>query len=105
LGLLIAAGAIAWYHLAVVREDRADAPRQSVTTLREVTLIGMDVDDLAAGVSGIAGVQVRTLRSSGPPMTVESVGDVLDVIHDGSHDRAVVISRGDDGFDVVMLED
>ncbi len=105
LGLLITAGAVAWYHFAVVREDRADAPRQSITTLREVTLIGMDVDDLAAGVSELAGVQVRTLRSSGPPMTVESVGDVLDVIHDGSPDRAVVISRGDDGFDVVMLED
>ncbi len=105
LGLLIAAGAVAGYHFAVVREDRADAPRQGATTLREVTLIGMDVDDLAAGVSESTGVQVRLLRTSGPPMTVESVGDVLDVLRDGPHDRAVVVSRGDDRFDVVMLED
>ena len=105
LGLLLTAGAVAWYHFAVFREDRADAPQEATRTLREITLIGTDVDDLAAGVSELTGAHVRTLRSSAPPMTVESAEDVLEVLRDGTHERAVVVSRGDDRFDIVMLED
>jgi hypothetical protein len=105
VGLLVTAGAVAWYHFAVFREDRADAPQEAAPALRDVTVVGANIDDLATGVTERTGARVHLLRSSRPPTPIESADDLLDALGSETHERVVVIARGDDRFDVVILDE
>lgn len=105
LGLLLTAGAVAWYHFAVFKEDRADAPQDEGPTLSEVILVGSVSSELADVISQRTRAPVRLLRCSVPPTTVESTEDLLVALSDGSRERVVVVSWGDDRFDTASLEE
>ncbi|VAV89312.1 hypothetical protein MNBD_ACTINO01-1575 [hydrothermal vent metagenome] len=105
VGLLLTAGAVAWYHFAVFTEDRADAPEDEGPVLREVILVGSVSQDLPDIISEQTGVPVHLLRCSAQPTTVESIDDLLTALNNGSSERVVVISWDGERFETVAIED
>ena len=102
LSLIITAGAVAWYHFAVFREDRAIAPHEVLPTLREIVVIGSgeDVDAITSGT----GVRAQALRVVGEPTEAETLDDVLSALSAETHSRVVVIAE-DGRYRVLPLDD
>jgi hypothetical protein len=101
VSLILTAGAVAWYHFAVFREDRAIVPHDGVPTLREVIIIGSDgdVQVIRDGTSA----HVRALRAYGEAVEAATLDDVLTAL--GAETRARVVVVAEDGrYRVVPLE-
>ncbi len=91
LSLIITAGAVAWYHFAVFREDRAIAPHEEFPALREIVVIGTDED--VAAIAGGTGIRVQPLRVVGDPAEEETLADVLSALEAETHSRVVIIAE------------
>ncbi len=102
LSLIITAGAVAWYHFAVFREDRAIAPREELPTLREVVIIGSgeSIDAITSRTSA----HVKALRVVGEATEAETIDDVLSTLDNETHDRVVVLAE-DGRYRVLPLDD
>lgn len=102
LSLIITAGAVAWYHFAVFREDRAIVPHEEIPTLREIIVIGTD-DDVAA-IASETGIRVQRLRVVGDPAQEETLAGVLAALEAETHSRVVVIAE-DGRYRLLPVED
>ncbi len=105
IALLLTAGALAWYHFAVFRWDRAAAPERERPALREVILVSADGEQLAEAIHARTGATVRPLRVVAAPTPAGSADDVLEALRTEKHRRVVVVGDGDGGFDVMPLAD
>ena len=104
IALLLTAGALAWYHFAVFREDRTAAPDEERPTLREVILVSTDGERLAEAITARTGATVRPLRVVAGPIAAATVEEVLEALRTEKHQRVVVLADGDDGYDVMPIE-
>ena len=102
LSLILTAGAVAWYHFAVFREDRAIAPPEELPSLREVVAIGSG-EDIAAIADGTS-ARVQGLRIVGESIEADTIDDVLSALDDETHDRVIVIAE-DDLYRILPLDD
>ncbi|MEA3502869.1 MAG: DUF5671 domain-containing protein, partial [Actinomycetota bacterium] len=102
LSLIITAGAVAWYHFAVLREDRLIAPHARVPALQEVVVIGTS-EDIAA-LKGGTTVHVQAFRVEGEPVEVETLDDILSTLDAETHSRVAVIAE-DGRFKLLPLDD
>lgn len=92
VGLLITAGAVAWYHFMVFREDRAIAPEKAErTAVREVIVVGGD--DMVARITSSTDAQVRAFRVIDPPTEADTLDDVLAALMLETHERVVVVAE------------
>ncbi len=91
LSLIITAGAVAWYHFAVFREDRGITPHEEFPTLQEVVVIGSGKD--IAAVTGGTTAHVQALRVVGEPAEAETLDDVLSALDAETHSRIVVVAE------------
>ncbi len=94
--------AVAWYHFAVFREDRAIAPHEELPSLREVVVVGSgeEVAAISAGVS----MRVQGLRVVDDPTEAETLEDVLSALDAETHTRVVVVAE-DGGYRLMPLEE
>ena len=104
IALLLTASAIAWYHFAVVREDRTAAPDEARPALREVILVCTNGEQLAAVINAHTGASVRLLQVVAGPTAAGTVDDLLDALHTDKHQRIVVVAGRDDGYVVMPIE-
>lgn len=103
IAVLLTAGAIAWYHFAVFREDRSVAPDEERPALREVILVCPDDEQLAAAITP-TGANVRPLRVVASPTTASSIDDLLEALRTETHQRVVVVAGRDNGYDVMPID-
>ena len=102
LSLILTAGAVAWYHFAVFREDRAITPHEKLPTVREVVVVGSG-EDIAA-ISDRAGVRVEGLRVAGESTDVETLDEILSALATETHGRVVVVAE-DGAYRLLPLDD
>ncbi|MEA2023042.1 MAG: DUF5671 domain-containing protein [Actinomycetota bacterium] len=102
VSLIITAGAVAWYHFAVFREDRAITPREELPTLQEVVVVG-DSETVDAIISGTS-VRVQALRVAGEETEADTLDDLLSVLDGETHGRVMVVAE-DGRYKVLPLDD
>ncbi len=102
LSLILTAGAVAWYHFAVFREDRAIAPHEEIPSLREVVVVGSG-EDVAAISDGVS-IRVEGLRAAGESTEVETLEEVLSALAAETHGRVVVVAE-DGRYRLLPLDD
>lgn len=103
VALLLTAGALAWYHFLVFREDRAEAPAaEKRRALREVILVSSNGHGLREALTS-AGTRVSTMHGDGEPLHVESMEQVLSALEGETHPRVVVLETEEHGYEVVPL--
>jgi len=104
IALLASTGAVAWYHFAVVRHDRAEVPVVVRPAVREVILVTGGGEEIASAITE-ADIRVRTFRAAAPAVDVYSIDDVLAALSAETHAHVVVVERADGGgFDVIPLD-
>ena len=101
VSLILTAGAVAWYHFAVFREDRAIVPHTDLPALQEIVVIGSN-EDVAAITDGTS-ARVRALRAYGETVEAATLDDVLTALGAETHARVVVVTE-DGRYRVVPLE-
>lgn len=104
IAVLLTTGALAWYHFAVLREDRAAVPDEERPTLREVILVCTDGEQLAEAINTHTGATVRLLRAVAGPRSAGTVDDVIEALRTEKHQRVVVVAERDHGYDVMPIE-
>ncbi len=97
IGLVVTAGTLSGYHLAVQREDRSLAPlTPELEHVREVLLVSPDGHSLATAVATETGARVRSLhRLDTPHLDVDPhlIGEAVRSVHH----RRVLVTIDDDG--------
>jgi hypothetical protein len=104
IALLVTAGAIAWYHFVIFREDRAEAPEPARTVLREVILVSSNGHDLVAALTASTKARVQTLHKSGNPVHAGSIDQVLEDLAVETHTRVVVVDDEGAGYQIIALD-
>jgi len=104
VALLVTASALAWYHFAVFREDRASAPDEERQVLREVILVSTDGEQLAEAINSQTGTTVRLLRVAADPTDANTLDDLLEALHTQKHQQVVVVAVGEHGYDVIPID-
>ena len=104
IALLLTAGALAWYHFAVFREDRTAAPDRERPALQEVILVSTKGGQLAEAINANTGATVRLHRVVAAPTAAGTVDDVLEALGTEEHQRVVVVGSEHDGYDVIPIE-
>ena len=103
VALLATAGAVAWYHFTVMRDDRATDPVAVKELVREVILITEDGAEVSSAMKA-ADMRVRVFAAAAPAVDVASVEEVLAALSSEAHRHVVVVDRGEDGgFEVIPL--
>jgi hypothetical protein len=91
VSLLITAGAVAWYHFTVFREDRSITPQEKAPALREIIVVGSD--EVGAAITSGTGVRVVQFRVVDQPTAVATIDDVLGALDNETHERIVVVAE------------
>jgi hypothetical protein len=91
VSLLITAGAVAWYHFAVFREDRSVAPEEKAPVLREIIVVGGD--EVVAAIASGTGVRVVQFRVADQATEAATLDDVLGVLATEPRERIVVVAE------------
>jgi len=102
VSLIITAGAVAWYHFAVFREDRSIAPHADLSTLQEIVVVGSS-EDIAALEDGTS-ARVRAFRIEGDSVEAETLDDLLSALDTETHSRVVVVAE-DGRYRLLPLDD
>ncbi len=102
LSLILTAGAVAWYHFAVFREDRTITPHEELPALREIVVIGTDED--VAAIARESGLHVQGLLVVGELLEAKTLTDVLSALGKETHSRVVVIAE-DGRYRLLPLDD
>ncbi len=105
IAILLTAGAVAWYHFLVFREDREaapDHPRDEVA-VREVILVSRNGRELLEALAATT-ARVDTLHTAEMPRHMDSVEAVLEALDAETHSRVVVVETGEHQYDVVALD-
>ena len=107
IALLLTAGALAWYHAAIFREDHAAGLEVDVEapTLRRVIVVGSNVAHIAQSVREDLGVSVTELNVTSDTVSALSAQDVLELLGTTRHEAVVVIADEADGFDVMPIDE
>lgn len=101
VSLILTASAIAWYHFAVFREDRAITPKEIISALHEVIVVGTD-DDVATVAAGTQ-AHVMAFHALGEPIDVDTLDDVIATLTVTAHERVVVVHE-DGHFALIPIE-
>jgi hypothetical protein len=91
VSLLITAGAVAWYHFAVFREDRSVALEEKAPVLREIIVVGGD--EVVAAIASGTGVRVVQFRVTDQATEAATLDDVLGVLATEPRERIVVVAE------------
>jgi hypothetical protein len=102
LSLILTAGAIAWYHFAVFRADRAITSHEALPVLQEIFIIG-SAEEITAITNGTS-ARVQALRVVGEATGAETLDDVLSALDAETHGRVVVIAE-DGRYRLLPLDD
>lgn len=105
VALLVTASALAWYHIAVFREDRAAAPDEERPTLQEIILVSADGERVAHSLHDEIGATVQLLGAVEGATVAGSVPDLLETLRGEEHRRIVIFADPEGGYDVIPLED
>jgi hypothetical protein len=103
IALVLTAGLITYYHWLVFRRDRLETPAAGHIALREVLLVTPDGDELSAAIRH-ADVRVKIMHAAAPASLAPSTDEVLSMLLQETHHRAVVVDRGAGDFEVVPLD-
>ena len=104
VALLLTAGAVAWYHFAVFRQDRTAAPDEERPALQEVILVCTDGEKIAEAIHARTGATVSLLSAIAGRTTTGTLDDILEALRTEKHQRVVVIAAKDDGYHVIPIE-
>ena len=100
VALLLTAGAVAWYHFAVFREDREVAVEPEQPMVREVILVGNA--DLATLIASGTQARVQRLGAADHPTDADSLDEVVSTLALETHERVVVVAS-DGHFELFPL--
>ena len=94
LGLILAVGAVAGYHWAIRRHDRAESPAESGLVVRSVLLLGSGGREVAKVVKEQTGVKVRVWDrpDAGAALSTEAV---MEAIESAEHPHLLILARPD----------
>jgi hypothetical protein len=105
IALLVTAGAVAWYHLAVFREDRAVTPDLPSYAVQEVLLISATAPGIADSIRDRIGADVRSVSVAPNGSMAQSLEQVLESLETETHRHVLVIDDGEGNYDVMAIED
>ena len=105
IALLMTAGAIAWYHLSVFREDREVTPEPKSYAVKDVLLISATDTPLPDAIRDRIGANVKSVAVVEGGSTAESLDQVLAALEDEAHRHVLIIHDGDGQYDVMAIED
>ena len=105
IALLVTAGAVAWYHFAVFREDRTVAPDPPSYAVHEVLLISAAATSIADSIKDRIGADVRSVSVTPNGSMAESLDQVLETLESETHRHVLVIDNGEGSYDVMAIED
>ena len=104
IGLVVAAGAVAAYHLTVHRADRRLAPPAAHVQRRDVLLVSPDGQDLAAAVASGTGATVRRLHRLDTPAATVDTDRVTAAVLASPYPHVVVTVEADGEVHVIPFE-
>lgn len=105
IALLLTAGALAWYHLAVFREDREIVPDAPSYAVQDVLLISATDTPLATAITDRIGADVRSVAVLPGGSTSETLEQVLGTLEAETHRNILIIHDGQGQYDVMAIED
>lgn len=104
VALLLSAGAIAWYHAAVLREDRASTPDETGPVLRRAIVLGSDPSTIARAIRERTGAAVTEVETTSTRSHASSLEEVLEILHAAPDESVAVIERENGTFDVIPIK-
>ena len=90
ISLLITAGAVAWYHFVVYREDRSIIPKTFAPTLQEIIVVG--TDETIAAAASITGPRIVAFRVIGQPEETTTLHEALNALDLQTHSRIALVA-------------
>ena len=90
ISLLITAGAVAWYHFVVYREDRSIIPKTFAPTLQEIIVVG--TDETIAAAASITGPRIVAFRVIGQPEETTTLHEALNALDQQTHSRIALVA-------------
>ncbi|MEA2058050.1 MAG: DUF5671 domain-containing protein, partial [Actinomycetota bacterium] len=91
VALLLTAGAVAWYHFMVFREDRGiTVEEEQRPVVREVIVVGGA--DLVAMIASGTTARVQRIGSADHPTDVATIDEVVSLLATETHERVVVVA-------------
>jgi hypothetical protein len=105
ISLLVTAGALAWYHLAVFREDREVTPDPRSYAVKDVLLISATDTPLSDAIRDRIGANVRMVAVAAGGSNGESFDQVLEALENETHRHILIIHDGEGKYDVMTIED
>jgi hypothetical protein len=105
IALLVTAGALAWYHLAVFREDRDVSPDAPSYAVEDVLLISATDTPLAQQIKDRIGANVRSVTVVPGGATAETLEQALETLESETRRHILVIHDGEGGYDVMAIDD
>jgi len=100
IALLLTAGAVAGYHFAIFREDRAATHDVVEPTLRRVVVVGSGTDPIVEAIRSDTGASVTVIDVTSHPINAASIEDALEKLNAMGHQAAVVIPDENGGYTI-----
>jgi hypothetical protein len=105
IALLITSGALAWYHLAIFREDRVVTPDAPSYVVDDVLLISATDTPIAQAIKDRIGAVVRSVSVVSGGTSGESLEQALETLEGETHSHILIVHDGEGGYDVMAIED
>jgi len=105
IALLVTAGAVAGYHFAVLREDRAASHDVAEATLRRAVVVGSHTDPIVDAIKTDIGASVTVIDVATVPITAGNFDEALKILESMDHRAAVVIPREDGSYRIQPIHD
>jgi hypothetical protein len=105
MAMLATAGAIAGYHFAIFREDRAAVHETIAPTVTRIVVVGSRTDPIVDSIRSDTGATVTVVDVAPEPIVANSVQEALTVLQSTEHRSVVLISDGDGGYTIQPIND
>jgi hypothetical protein len=103
VALLLTAGAVAGYHFAIFREDRAATHDVAVPTLARAIVVGSGADPIVDSIRSDIGATVTVMDVVSGSVTAANTDEALDTLRATQHQSVVVIPNGDGGYEILPM--
>lgn len=100
IALLLTAGAIAGYHFAIFREDRAAMHDVVEPTLRSVVVVSSSTDPIVGAIRTEIGASVTVIDVAPDPIPAGNIEEAVKILQATDHPSVVVIPNEDGSYTI-----
>jgi hypothetical protein len=105
IALLVTAGALAGYHMAVFRDDRAVTHDVVEPRLRRVVVVGSSDDPIVDIIKSDIGASVTVIDVVPDRTSTASVQDALETLRQAHHEGVVVVPNAEGGYEIMGVDE